>query len=55
MALDIKGEQVNAIVSFIQEQPHLNTEAVVTVGPRDVVIPPGQVTHVKCVVPVGML
>lgn len=53
-ALDIEGEQVNAIVSFIQEQPQLNTEAFVTVGPRDVILPPGQVTRVKCEVPVDM-
>ncbi|KAI7789706.1 hypothetical protein IRJ41_001809 [Triplophysa rosa] len=53
-ALDIKGEQINAIVSFVQEKAHWNTEAVVTVGPRDVVLPPGQVTHVKCEVPVDV-
>lgn len=54
VALDIKGEQVNSIVSLIQEQPHVDPEAFVTVGPRDVVIPPGQVTHVKCEVPVDL-
>lgn len=54
MALDIKGEQANAIVSFIQEQPHVNSGAIVTVGPKDVVLPPGQVAHIKCEVPVGL-
>lgn len=54
MALDIKGEQANAIVSFIQEPPFVNPTAIVTVGPRDVVVPPGQVTHIKCEVPVSL-
>lgn len=44
MALDIRDEQANAIVSFIQEQPHVSPGAIVTVGPRDVVVPPGQLT-----------
>lgn len=43
MALGIKGEQANTIVSFIQEQPHMNPTTIVTVGSREVVVPPGQV------------
>ncbi len=46
MALDIKGDQAHAIVSFIQEQPCVNTGAVITVGPRDVVVPTSRVIYV---------
>ncbi len=54
MALDIKGDQAHAIVSFIQEQPYVNTGAVITVGPRDVVVPPSRVTYVMCKVPLDL-
>lgn len=52
-ALEIQGEQANAIVSFIQTQNTDDDHAEVKVGFQDVVIRQGQVAHVKCEVPVS--
>lgn len=45
-AFDIKEEQANAMVSFIQEHLTINQQALVTVGSRDIVILPGQMGSV---------
>ncbi|KAL1267158.1 hypothetical protein QQF64_002833 [Cirrhinus molitorella] len=54
VALDIRDEQANSVVSFIQEHSLMSHEAVVTVGPKDIIVPPGQLTHVKCKVPADL-
>ncbi|XP_073805423.1 uncharacterized protein [Danio rerio] len=52
-AMEIGDEQAEVIVNFIQTQkPSCDTETIVKVGCQDVVIPSGQLAHVKCQIPV---
>lgn len=48
VALDIRDEQANSMVRLIQEH------SVVTVGTKDIIVPPGWLIHVKCKVPAGL-
>ncbi|KAI2643775.1 Retrovirus-related Pol polyprotein from transposon 17.6 [Labeo rohita] len=52
-AMEIGDDQAEVIVNFIQtHKPSCDTEAIVKVGCQDVVIPSGQLAHVKCPIPV---
>ncbi len=52
-AMEIGDDQAEVIVNFIQRQkPSCDTETIVKVGYQDVVIPSGQLAHIKCSIPV---
>lgn len=42
------------MVSFIQKHSLTRHKAVVTVGPKYVIVPPDWLTHVKCKIPAGL-
>ncbi len=51
--MEIGDDQAEVIVNFIQRQkPSCDTETIVKVGYQDVVIPSGQLAHIKCSIPV---
>lgn len=54
VALDIRDEQANSMVRFIQEHSPMSRKAVVTIGSKDIIVPPGRLTHVNCKVPAGL-
>lgn len=50
-AMQIGGEQAEAIVNAVQTQEHTHDDALVRVGRRDFVVHPGRVVRVRCRVP----